>query len=95
MTATDEPPHTNDDVTAHEAGAERVPQAGTTTQKDSEWTQGENVMTAAQASDLKTLADQAREPEAFSARLTKGEASKRIEALKAKLKLMDGPPHTL
>jgi hypothetical protein len=96
MTATVEPPHDKNDVTSHEAGAERTPQVGKTTQKDAdEWGAGENVMTAAQASYLKTLAEQALEPEAFSVRLTKAEASKRIEALEAKLKLMDGPPHTL
>ena len=42
---------------------------------------------------LKTLAEEAHEPDAFSERLTKAEASKRIDVLKAKLKLFDGPPH--
>jgi hypothetical protein len=51
-------------------------------------------MTGAQASYLKTLSEQAREPDAFSERLSKAEASKRIDVLKAKLKLFDGPPHT-
>ena len=50
-------------------------------------------MTGAQVSYLKTLAEEAHEPDAFSERLTKAEASKRIEVLKAKLKLFDGPPH--
>ncbi len=52
-------------------------------------------MTPAQASDLKRLSEDAREPEAFRAKLTEAEAAVRIEALKAKLRLQDGPPHTL
>jgi hypothetical protein len=35
------------------------------------------------------------EPEAFNPRLDSTEAAHRIKALKAKLRLMDGPPHTL
>ena len=60
-----------------------------------DWVSGDEPMTGAQASYLKTLSEQAREPEAFSEHLTKAEASIRIDALKAKLKLQDGPPHTL
>jgi hypothetical protein len=58
-----------------------------------DWVSGDDPMTGAQASYLKTLAEQAHEPDAFSERLTKAEASKRIDALKAKLELFDGPPH--
>jgi len=58
-----------------------------------DWVSGDDPMTGAQASYLKTLAEQAHEPEAFSERLTKAEASKRIDVLKAKLELFDGPPH--
>lgn len=61
----------------------------------SDWVSGDEPMTGAQASYLKTLAEQAHEPEAFSSALTKAEASRRIDALKAKLRLQDGPPHTL
>jgi Protein of unknown function (DUF3072) len=60
-----------------------------------EWVSGGEPMTGAQVSYLKTLAEQAHELDAFDATLTKAEASKRIDALKAKLKLLDGPPHTL
>lgn len=60
-----------------------------------EWVSGDEPMTGAQASYLKTLAEQAHELDAFEETLTKAEASKRIDALKAKLKLLDGPPHTL
>jgi hypothetical protein len=60
-----------------------------------DWVSGDEPMTGAQASYLKTLAEQAHELDAFDPNLTKAEASKRIDALKAKLKLLDGPPHTL
>jgi hypothetical protein len=41
-------------------------------------------MTGAQASYLKTLSEECDEPDAFALDLTKAEASKRIDALKAK-----------
>ncbi|CAL8979628.1 hypothetical protein RHODGE_RHODGE_05020 [Rhodoplanes serenus] len=44
-------------------------------------------MTGAQASYLKTLSEQAHDPEAFDPGLTKAEASQRIDALKARLSL--------
>jgi Protein of unknown function (DUF3072) len=70
------------------------PQPPSNTEKDpNDWVSGDDAMTGAQASYLKTLSQEAHEPEAFSARLTKAEASKRIEVLKAKLKLFSGPPH--
>jgi hypothetical protein len=46
---------------------------------------GQEPMTGAQASCLKTLAEEALEPEAYDDTLTKAEASQRIDALKAKL----------
>ena len=49
-----------------------------------DWVSGGEPMTGAQASYLKTLSEQAREPDAFDAGLDKAEASKRIDALKAK-----------
>lgn len=52
-------------------------------QKDpDDWVTGEEPMTAAQASYLKTLSEEAGE--AFDSELTKAEASKRIEALQQK-----------
>jgi len=70
------------------------PDPPSNTAKDpDDWVSGDDPMTGAQASYLKTLAEEAHEPEAFSPRLTKTEASKRIDLLKAKLKLFDGPPH--
>jgi hypothetical protein len=66
------------------------------TEKDpSDWVSGDDPMTGAQASYLKTLAEQAHELDAFSPALSKAEASRRIDALRAKLELQDGPPHTL
>jgi hypothetical protein len=52
-------------------------------------------MTAAQAAELKGLAKEGLEPDAFDPSLTEAEASKRIKALKAKLRLMSEPPHTV
>jgi hypothetical protein len=51
-------------------------------------------MTAEQADLLRRIAFDAYEPEAFSPNLTKAEAERRIDILKAKLKLMGEPPHT-
>ena len=59
------------------------PDPGSNTIKDpADWTTGEEAMTGAQASYLKTLSEEAGEP--FEAGLTKAEASKRIDALQAK-----------
>jgi hypothetical protein len=55
----------------------------------------EALMTDEQASRLKALAAQAFEPDAFDPRLSHAEAAHRIETLTAKLKLLDGPPHTV
>ena len=63
----------------------KSPDGGTSsnTEKDpSEWTTGDEPMTGAQASYLKTLCEEAGE--AFDPDLSKAEASKRIDALRAK-----------
>ena len=52
-------------------------------------------MTAEQMVELRELARDAYEPEAFSPTLTQAEAAQRIAMLHAKLKLQDEPPHTL
>jgi len=53
-------------------------------EKDPEdWVTGDEPMTGAQASYLKTLSEQAGEPQAFEERLTKAQASERIDRLKA------------
>ena len=59
------------------------PEPGSNTEKPVEdWVTGDEPMTGAQASYLKTLSEEAGEP--FDSGLTKAEASKRIDALKAK-----------
>ncbi|MGH6866701.1 MAG: DUF3072 domain-containing protein [Methyloceanibacter sp.] len=55
---------------------------------------GREPMTSAQASYLKTLAEEVKEPTAFQLDLSKREASRRIEALMERLRLGELPPHT-
>ena len=56
---------------------------GSNTEKDpDEWVTGEEPMTGAQASYLRTLSQEANEP--FDESLTKAQASKRIDELQAK-----------
>jgi len=56
------------------------------TRKDpDDWVSGDEPMTGAQASYLKTLCEQANEPGMFEESLTKAEASKRIDELRSKL----------
>ena len=53
-------------------------------EKDPEnWTTGEERMTGAQASYLKTLSEEAGQPEVYDTELTKAEASQRIDTLQA------------
>ncbi|TPJ40350.1 DUF3072 domain-containing protein [Mesorhizobium sp. B2-5-4] len=52
-----------------------------------EWVSGDDPMTPSQASYLKTLSEQADDAASFEQGLSKAEASKRIDALRAKLKL--------
>jgi hypothetical protein len=60
---------------------------GSNTEKDPDnWVSGDDPMTGAQASYLTTLCEEAK-IDAPSADLSKGEASKMIDELKAKLKL--------
>jgi hypothetical protein len=51
------------------------------------------VMTSDQAIQLRQLAFDAYEPDAFRPNLTRTEGERRIAALQAKLRLMDDPPH--
>jgi hypothetical protein len=60
-----------------------APNSNTEKEPD-DWVSGDDPMTGAQASYLKTLSEQCGEPEAVQRNLTKAEASKRIDALKAK-----------
>ena len=52
-------------------------------------------MTAEQVATLKRLAKDAYELNAYKPNLTRAEADRRIAMLTAKVKLLDGPPHTL
>jgi DUF3072 family protein len=58
------------------------------TEKDpDEWVSGHDPMTGAQASYLRTLAEQAHEPDPTQTPLTKAEASELIEKLREKVGL--------
>jgi len=46
-----------------------------------QWTTGDEPMTGAQASYLKTLSEEAHDPDAYDTELTKAEASQKIDAL--------------
>ena len=53
-------------------------------EKDPEdWATGDERMTGAQASYLKTLSEEAGQPDAYDTKLTKAEASQRIDSLQA------------
>ncbi len=68
----------------HEAGNPKEnPDPNSNQIKDpDDWVTGDEPMTGAQASYLKTLSEQAHKPEAFESDLDKAEASKRIDQLK-------------
>ena len=55
-----------------------------TEKEPDDWVSGDDPMTGAQASYLKTLSEECGEPNAFDSELTKAEASKRIDTLKSK-----------
>ena len=61
------------------------PAPNSNTEKEPEdWVSGDDPMTGAQASYLKTLSEEVGEPDNFKPELTKAEASRRIDALKSK-----------
>ena len=61
---------------------------GSNTEKDpDDWVTGDEPMTGAQASYLKTLSEQAHDDKAFAEDLTKAEASKRIDHLREQVGL--------
>ncbi len=70
----------------NQANPKQMPEPGSNTVKDpSDWVSGDEPMTGAQASYLKTLSEEAGEPEAFDENLTKARASERIDELKSRL----------
>ncbi|WP_313008988.1 DUF3072 domain-containing protein [Brevundimonas vesicularis] len=56
--------------------------SGNTEKDPSDWVTGDEAMTGAQASYLKTLSEELHASEAFQDDLTKAEASQRIDDLK-------------
>lgn len=70
-------------MSSEASNPKRDPDPGSNAEKPvDEWTTGDEPMTGAQASYLKTLCEEAGEP--FEDGLTTAEASKRIDALQAK-----------
>ncbi len=59
--------------------------ADNTEKPPEDWVSGGDPMTGAQTSYLKTLSEQTGQPEQFDQTLSKAEASKRIDTLKARL----------
>lgn len=51
-------------------------------------------MTGAQATHLKTLAEEVHEPDAYQHGLSRTEASRRIDVLQEKIRIWELPPHT-
>lgn len=69
----------------HTTNPKLDPHPGSNTEKDpSDWVSGDDAMTGAQASYLKTLSEKVEAPEAFEENLTKAEASRRIDELKGR-----------
>lgn len=56
--------------------------SGNTVKDPEQWTSGDDPMTGAQTSYLKTLSEQAKQPEMYADDLSKAEASRRIDELK-------------
>jgi hypothetical protein len=68
---------------ASDVNPKRDPDPDSNTQKNpDDWVTGDEPMTGAQASYLKTLSEQKGDAAAFDPNLTKAEASKRIDAIK-------------
>jgi hypothetical protein len=68
--------------------SESNPKIDPAPERSDDWISGDEPMTGAQASYLKTLSEECDEPGAFAPDLTKAEASKRIDALNAKRHLV-------
>lgn len=63
----------------------KTPQTDNAIKSPDEWVSGDEPMTGAQASYLKTLSEQAHEPGVYADNLTKAEASKLIDLLRQKI----------
>jgi len=73
-------------MTDHNPKLDSMP-ADNTEKPVEQWVTGDDPMTGAQASYLKTLSEQTHDDQAFDERLSKAEASKRIDTLREKLGL--------
>ena len=71
----------DDDARATNPKATPSPESNQIKDPD-QWVSGDEPMTGAQASYLKTLSEQTHHPDAFDPELDKAEASKRIDDLK-------------
>ena len=72
----------------HDDNPKLDPHPPTNTLKDPEdWVSGGDPMTGAQASYLRTLSEEAHAPETYAEDLSKAEASERLDALRARLRL--------
>jgi hypothetical protein len=80
MTSKNAAPRQDDEVNPK---IDPAPNSNTEKEPDN-WVSGDDPMTGAQASYLKTLSEELHEPDTFEPNLTKAEASKRIDALKSK-----------
>ncbi len=58
--------------------------SGNTEKDPGDWVSGDDPMTGAQASYLKTLSEEMEQPDAFAPDLSKAEASRRIDELKGR-----------
>lgn len=58
--------------------------AGNAEKDPADWVSGDEPMTGAQTSYLKTLSEEMDQPDAFASDLTKAEASRRIDELKGR-----------
>ena len=63
--------------------------ADNTIKPPEDWTTGDDPATGAQLSYLKTLSEQAHQPEMYDEGLSKAEASERIDTLREKLGLAE------
>ena len=66
----------------NQSSSQQLDDQSNTVKDPNEWTTGDEPMTGAQRSYLKTLSDEAKEP--LDDNLTKAEASKRIDELQEK-----------
>jgi hypothetical protein len=76
MATTTKPAHPNDHP--------KFEPVGNAVKDPAEWTTGDEPMTGAQASYLKTLSEEAEDPGAYDETLTKAAASEAIDALRDK-----------